>query len=102
MTVRRYLIVAVIVAVIVFVMSYFFYSPFFTVLVDARARGAAALGPVAEFVVNPLIWVLDNPVLGAVVAGLVWPMLLVWIAALFLVILVGFGSPSATEVRGRL
>ncbi|MCU0497835.1 MAG: hypothetical protein MUF87_10825 [Anaerolineae bacterium] len=93
MPVRRYLGFAILTAIIVLGVGLLFGSRIasFLQIIETNTGG----GVIAQLVIEPLIWVMENPVIGAVAAGLLWPLLLLWIGFLFIVIVVGFGSSGA-------
>lgn len=61
---------------------------------DARSAGLAA--GVVNIILEPIILAVTEPV-AAIVAGLLWPLLLLWFVFLVLVLLFAFMSPLINE-----
>jgi len=91
---RRYLI-GVIVAFIVFLaIAVLFGTPLVGWLSGFKAQ-AGSLGPIATVLIDPILWVLQNPLLGALVAGLAWPLTSVVLIGLFVIVIIVLGFPGA-------
>ena len=58
-----------------------------------RAQGSGLGTAVANFIVRPLIFAVDGPV-GAVLGGLLWPVLLLWLLLLVVLLAFGFLAPG--------
>jgi uncharacterized membrane protein len=101
MSIRRYLIIAVVTGIIVFALASLAGAQISTVIVNARTQ-ASGFGVLANIIADPLIWGLTNPVPGAVVAALLWPALLIWLALLFIMILVAYGAAGVQDVNNQL
>lgn len=93
MSVRRYLGFAILTAIIVLAVGLLLGPGIASFLQTVETNTGG--GVIAQLVIDPLIWIMLNPVLGAIAAGLLWPLLLLWIAFLFIVIVVGFGASGA-------
>jgi hypothetical protein len=50
---------------------------------------------VANFIVRPLIFAIDGPV-GAILGGLLWPMVLAWLILLVLLLIFAIIGPGVT------
>ncbi|MBC8098417.1 MAG: hypothetical protein H7Y11_03165 [Armatimonadetes bacterium] len=59
---------------------------------------SAGLGIVANLIADPLIWLMQNPIPGAVITVVVWPVLLILLGLLFLMLVFGFGADAARDL----
>jgi hypothetical protein len=101
---RNYLIIAVVVAIILYIIQLLAGQMFVTALVNLNqsARGAGMAKVLADAMTEPVkIAVTPNSPLGAIVGGLLWPMLGVWILLLVFVVfftVLGRGLGTAGSV----
>jgi hypothetical protein len=100
---RNYIFVGLLTGVVVFLVANFAGPGVASWIssVEAQAQ-AVGMGGLAIFIAQPLIWVMQNPLFGAVAAALFWPFLLIWIALLFIMLLVAFGAEAARDVNRQL
>jgi hypothetical protein len=69
---------------------------------EQRNLAFGSIGVAADLVAQPIIWVMTNPLIGGVVAGLAWPLALLEFALLFVMSLVGLGGGAAGAVGNQL
>ncbi len=98
-SVRGYLFIGVGVALVTFLITMFFDAEIASwargLRLDAALAGQAGLG---RFVANPMIYVAENGVIGAALAGLLWPFLLFWAIFIIFTLLVIVGSDTTSNV----
>lgn len=100
---RTYFIVGLIVGVIVFLIGTFFGGSVASWIATVQTAGYSAnLGGIADLIAEPLIWIMLNPLFGAIAVAFVWPALVIWLLLLFLMLVIGFGSDAANDVRREL
>lgn len=95
---RNYIIVGLLIGIITFGVAMLFGPGVAVWVADVQAR-ATLIGGLALFIGEPIKWVLLNPLPGAILAALAWPLVLLWLLLLFIMLIVGFGSPAAQDVR---
>ncbi len=93
-SIKRYLIGAIIAFFVFLAVSALFGAPLVGWLGGFKAQ-AGSLGPIATVLIDPLIWVLQNPLLGSLVAGLAWPLTSVVLIGVFIVMIIVLGFPGA-------
>lgn len=91
---KRYLIGALIAFVLALAVSALFGGSLVGWLTGFKGQ-AGTLGPIATVLIDPLVWVLQNPLLGALVAGLAWPLMALELIGLFIVMIIVLGFPGA-------
>ncbi len=94
---KRYVIGALIAFFATLAVSLLFGAPIAGWLSGFKGQ-AGTLGPIAVVLIDPLLWILQNVLLGAVVAGLAWPLIALELAGLFVVVIIVLGFPSASNV----
>lgn len=67
----------------------------------AQAQGSGLGSAVANFVVRPLIFAMDNPA-GHIIAGLLWPVLVLWLLLLVLLLTFAFIAPGIFRARSTI
>jgi hypothetical protein len=99
---RAYLVVAVVVGGIVFGIAYFLGDDIADWARDrqreAVAEGVSGLG---EFITEPIIFVMENPSIGAVLAGLFWPFTFIWLLLLLVLLIIVAGTDVATDIDSQ-
>ena len=66
---------------------------------NALANGVAP--SIATIFIGPFLFVFSNPLPGAIVTGLFWPLIIVWLVLLFLIIIVtAFSQGYNTAATG--
>jgi hypothetical protein len=95
---RVYAMIAVFVAALLFAITEFASAPIVGFFEGARGDALSAGMPrvAADFVVQPIILAVTEPV-AAVVAGVLWPILLVWFFLIVLLFLFAFMAPLVTQ-----
>lgn len=99
--VRRYLLGFVATGVIVFLLAEFLGAPLIAWLNSVKVQ-VAFLGPIGTVVIDPLILVLQNPAIGALICAVIWPLFLILIALLFIVLVIGLGADAVRAVDSQL
>jgi hypothetical protein len=94
---KRYAIGALIAFFVALAISFLFGPSIVGWLSGFKAQ-AGTLGPIAIVLIDPLLWILQNPLLGALVAGLAWPLIALELIGLFIVMIIVLGFPSAVNV----
>lgn len=102
LSMRAYIVIGVAVGVIIYLMGLVAGEPivqFFTeIRSNALANGISLA--IATIIVDPFIFAFSNP-LGAILAGLLWPLIIVWFVLLFLIIIIAaFSSGYNTAATG--
>ena len=102
-SVRVYLAVGIIVGIIVYLIGLVAGDSlvrFFTEIEgNALANGVAR--PIVTLIVGPFIFTFSNPLPGAIMAGLTWPLIIIWFVLLFLVIIItAFAQGYNTAATG--
>jgi hypothetical protein len=64
----------------------------------AAASGSGLGSAIAGFIAQPLIFVIDGPI-GAVLGGLLWPVLMVWLILLMLLLAFAFIAPGIFKAK---
>ena len=95
---KGYSLIAVSVALVVFFITFVFGSDVAfwarSLRFDAALAGQSGLG---RMVANPIIFVAENGVLGAAVAGAMWPFVVFWFLLILFVLLVIVGAGVTDE-----
>jgi hypothetical protein len=103
MSIRRYLLIGLLTGIMVFGVTFLFGTNITPVLVTTRDQAVSAgMGILAQLIAEPLIWGVTNPIPGALVAGILWPALFIWLALLFIMVLVGFGAAGVQDVDSQV
>jgi hypothetical protein len=103
MSIRRYILIGIVTGIIVLGATLLFGSNIAAVLVNARDQAlSAGMGILASIIAEPLIWGATNPIPGAIAAGILWPVLFLWLALVFIMVLIGFGSAGVQDVNSRV
>jgi len=100
---RTYLGIGIVVGIIIYLISLVAGDPilnFFTEIQNtALANGVAPV--FVTLIVGPFIFVFTNPLPGAAIAGLLWPLIIIWFVLLFMVIIISaFSAGYNTAVTG--
>jgi hypothetical protein len=104
LTLKNYIIGAVITAVIMFFAAQFFGPGIAGWLDSVRAdsiRAGISAGLV-DVVIAPLRFAFTNPVPGAIGGGLLWPLTALWIFFVFILLILGILSAGAATTRRGL
>ena len=73
---------------------------FFTEIQN-RALSNGVSGPIVTIIVGPFIFAFSNPIPGAIIAGILWPLIIVWFVLLFMIIIISaFASGYNTAATG--
>ena len=83
---RTYLIIAVGMAIFVFLVGTFFGQGIADFVDLIPGRVAPSVVDVARFIIGPIKFVMLNPFVGALLTGLLWPISIGWVLLTFLLI----------------
>lgn len=101
LSLRTYIVVGVIIGIVVYLIALVAGDTavqFFTQIEgNALANGVAR--PIVTIVVGPFLFAFSQPIFGAIIAGLFWPLIIVWFVLLFLLLIIsaftsGFNSAA--------
>ena len=100
---RAYFGIAIVVAIITYLISLAggtaLISFFTQIQNNALANGVAT--PITTIFVGPFLFVFGNPLPGAVIAGLFWPLIMVWLVFLVMIIIItAFSQGYNTAATG--
>jgi hypothetical protein len=98
---RVYAVIAVITAAILYAIDYFDKNEAAVGWLTDQMTAASGSGlgrAISGLIVKPLIFTMDGPV-GAILGGLLWPLLLVWFVLLLLVLSFAFIAPGVGQAR---
>lgn len=101
---RLYLGGAVVVALVVYALGWLFGADLIQWATNLRGQaGEAGQAAMGTLVTGPVLWVFRNGIVGAVIAGLVWPIALAWIFVILclIVALAGLQVADEFEETGR-
>jgi|SRR5690606_18721901 len=102
MTTRRYIGLGLLFALIVLGVGLLFGADIAAALTSVRGAGTGALGILANIIVDPLIWVMLNPIIAALIVLFAWPFLVVWVLLLFVLVVLGYGADAIREVQSNV
>lgn len=102
MTNRRYFGLGLLFALLVLGVGLLFGADIAAALTAVRDTGVGAIGILANVIVDPLIWVMLNPIFAALIVLFAWPFLILWILLLFLLVVVGYGADAAREIDANV
>lgn len=103
MSIRRYIAIGLLTGIVVLGVTLLFGINIAAVLVNARDQAiSAGMGVLANIIAEPLIWGATNPIPGALVAAVLWPALFIWLALVFIMVLVGFGAGGVRDLDSRV
>ena len=98
---KVYAVLSLITAAILYAIEYFDKGEVAKTWLQAQMGAASGSGlgsAIAGFIAQPLIFVIDGP-LGAVLGGLLWPLVLVWLILLMLLLAFAFIAPGIFKAR---
>lgn len=98
---RRYFVIGLLLGIVTFAVASLF-GPGIADWVASVQAQSASLGGITTFIGEPIKWVMLNPVFGAVIVAIIWPAALLWIGMLFIMLVLGLGSPAASDVQRQL
>lgn len=100
---RTYILIGIVVAALIYLISLVAGDPILNFFTEIQNR-ALANGVSSVFVtliVGPFIFVFANPLPGSIIAGFLWPLIIVWFVLLFMVIIISaFSAGYNTAVTG--
>lgn len=96
-SIKRYLMGAIITFVVMLLISLLLGSQLSGWLDSVKAQ-AGGLSALASLIIDPVVWVLRNALLGAAAAAIVWPLFVVMIAVMFALVVIILGVPAAAEI----
>lgn len=99
---RNYAVVGLLLGIVVFLVATFAGGSIVTWVSQVQATASVSMGGLATFIGEPIKWVMLNPLFGAVVVAILWPLMFVWLLLLFIMVVVGFGAPAAQQIDRQL
>jgi protein-S-isoprenylcysteine O-methyltransferase Ste14 len=100
---RVYIAVGVVVGIIVYLVGLLAGSSLAQFFIEIQNNALAnGISPaIVTLIVGPFIFALSNPAIGGIIAGFVWPLIIVWLVLLFLIIIVtAFSQGYNTAASG--
>jgi hypothetical protein len=103
MTLRTYILIGLGTGIIVFLIASFGGDAIINILNDMRNQVSPDMQGIAGLIVEPLKLVFGNPLIGAIVVALGWPIAAVWIGLLLILVILialsqGLGSARSSGV----
>ena len=103
MTTKRYIQIGLVTGIIIFLISQFAGPQLIGFIQGVRSRADPSAITVATLVVEPIIFVLSNGIITAIICAVLWPLVLGWLGLLlFLIVVValqgGFSSLRESNV----
>lgn len=103
MSLRRYLVLGLVIGIVVLLLGLVGGPGIANWISGIRDQGLrAGVGAISNLIADPLIWIMMNPIPGAIGVAIAWPFLIVWIALLFILIVLGFGADAARDLNSSL
>jgi len=103
---KSYSMIAIGFGLFIYVIGFFAAPPMISFLlrIDRAAQSGGLGGTIVGLVIDPLVYGLQNPLVGAIVGGLFWPLLLLWIILVLLLMIIAFvgGGLNRAEDSGLL
>lgn len=100
---RAYIGIGIVVAIIIYLIALVAGDQIvrFFVEIEGRALGSGVGAPFVTMIVGPFIFVFSEPLIGAAIAGLLWPLIIVWFVLLFMIIIISaFAAGYNTAATG--
>ena len=103
MSTKIYIQIGLVTGVLVFLMAQFAGTQIIGFMQDLRARADPSAYAVASLVVEPIIFVMGNSIIAAIICAVFWPVVLVYLFLLLLLIVLvalqgGFSSLRESNV----
>lgn len=101
---RAYLVIAFIVAAVIYLLGLVADDNIVAFLLDIRgdATRAGMASVITNFVIEPLRLIFSGDLPGAIVGGILWPLLAVWGILFVLVAIFSFVGPGMGEAAGAI
>ena len=98
---KTYLIIAIGTAIFVFLVGTFFGQGIVDFVDAIPGRVAPSVTAVAEFIIGPIKFVMLNPIIGGILAGLLWPVSIAWVLLSFLLIVLTEIGKAGVDVDNQ-
>jgi hypothetical protein len=72
----------------------------FFITVRAQAAGGGMSYTIANFIIGPIIWTFETQYYGPIVAGLAWPIAIVWLLLFIIVWMYSLLAPGFSDIPG--
>lgn len=99
---RVYLLIALFVGILIYLMNWLFGTDIIiwalNLQADANATGQDFLGTI---VIEPILFVFRNEIIGTIVAALVWPVVMIWLLLILCLLLVVAGVDVAADIEDQ-
>ncbi|GAB1421948.1 hypothetical protein MASR2M15_21500 [Anaerolineales bacterium] len=101
LTMKNYVLIAIVTGVIIFFIAHFFGDTIANFMNDIRNQAVSAGVDynLASIVVEPVLLLKTQPLIGALIIGAAWPLLLVWFLLIILLIILTFVVGGGNTVR---
>lgn len=100
---RAYVIIAIGTGIAVFLISTFAGASLIGFIQGIQADAVATgFGGIADLITQPLILILQNPLIGALVAGVFWPLIALLVILLFVLMILSLLSGGANQARSTI
>ena len=95
---RRYFVIGLLLGIVTFAVGSLFGEGIANWVATVQGQ-SATLGGLTVFIGEPIKWVMLNPIFGAILVALAWPLALIWIGLLFIMLVLGLSSPATQDVQ---
>lgn len=95
---RTYLMIGLGFAVFLFLLAQFFGTDIAAFADSLPGQVSPNVQSIAQFIVEPIKFVMLNPILGPLLAGLLWPVVLLWLLLLFLLVVLTAAGQVQTDI----
>ncbi|HEX2618738.1 MAG TPA: hypothetical protein VHL11_01290 [Phototrophicaceae bacterium] len=103
MSLRRYIVLGIGFGLITLVLGLLFGQGIADWITGVRDQAlSTGMGLIANIIGDPLIWLMTNPIPGALAVVVVWPLAILWLLFLFIMVLIGFGSDAARDLDSQV
>ena len=98
---RTYLMIAIGVAIFVFLVGTFFGQGIVDFVDLIPGQVAPSVTAVAQFIIGPIKFVMLNPIIGGLLAGILWPISVAWVLLTFLLIVLTELGKASVDVDNQ-
>lgn len=100
---RNYVIIGVGTGIAIFLISTFAGPSLIGFIQGIQADAlATGFGGIADIITQPLILILQNPLVGAVIGGIFWPIIALLVLLLFVLMILSLLSGGANQARSTI
>lgn len=95
---RTYLMIGLGFAAFLFLLAQFFGTDIAAFADSLPGQVVPSVQGIAQLIVGPIKFVMLNPIVGSLLAGLLWPLVLLWLLLLFLLVILTAASQVQTDI----